>query len=268
MSIEITPGSRLRDLIERRGYKMKVFAELTGVVPTTLSKFVNGKPMSDKYIKKAAEILNVTPEYIKCESNDMTPPRYLQYTEDMTQEAKDSSRQAYRFGQMREFLKSMGVDFVWKAKIGETGDPTLLLGNYGWYPIDGKADTWMEEEEIDEIQFIKLLYNNPGSKVWIEMSFRGRKVSMEYTEFQRWMRCLVASMEIKIQEQFDVFYDVSMQVADTDIDRALRGEERIKDTENDDYDLYDQHPEKKNKKKPKPTEEEKLLDDIFGTKPQ
>ena len=255
MSIEVTPGSRLRDLIEKRGYKMKVFAEITGVVPNTLSKFVNGKPMSDKYIKKAAEVLDVTPEYIKCKSDDMTPPRYLQYTKDIPQEEKNVSRQIYRFSFMGEMLNAMGVDIIWKAKIGESGDPTLIGTKHGWIPVDGKTEQWMDEYGVDEEEFIKLLNEHPGSKVWIEMTFKDRKVSMDYSEYQRWMRSMVASIELKIQEKFDLFYDISMRVEETEINQALRGE------------IKDEAP-KKNGKPPKPTEEEKLLEEIFGVRPK
>ena len=265
MSIEVTPGMRLKDLIEKKGYKMKTFARMSGIVPNTLSKFVNGKPMSNKYIQKAAELLDVSPEYIKCETNDMTPPRYIEYTNKITQEARMASIQAYRFHRMEDFLNSLGLNFMWKARIGETGNPILLLGDNCWYPIEGKAEPWMEEEGIDNIQFTKLLYT-PGSKLWIEITFHDRKLNMEYTEFQTWMKSLVASMEIRVQDKFDLYYDVAMKVEDTDYNRALRGEDRIKETDIDTYDLYGQQPEreKKNKNKSQLTDEEKLLEKVFG----
>ena len=256
MSKAITPGDRLRDLIERRGYKIKTFAELTGVVPTTLSKFVNGKPMSDKYIKKVAEVLDVTPEYIKCESDDMTPPRYLQYAKEMPQEEKDVGRQMYRFGFIAELLHVWGVDIIWKAKIGEAGNLTLIRNQYGWIPIDGKTEPWMDEYGVDEDKLIKLINENPGSKVWIEMTFKDRKVSLDYSEYQRWMKSIAASVELKIQEKFDLFYDISMKVEKTEIDQALRGEIKTETTK------------KKSGKSPKLTAEEKLLEKLFGDKPQ
>lgn len=62
---ETTAGQRLRYLINKKGYKIKYFAELSGIVPTTLSKFLGDKPMSDRYIVKAAELLGTSYEYIK-----------------------------------------------------------------------------------------------------------------------------------------------------------------------------------------------------------
>ncbi len=61
-----TPGRRLNFLINKKGYKHKKFAELSGVIQNTLSKFINDKqPMSDKYIMEAAKVLGVPFEYIK-----------------------------------------------------------------------------------------------------------------------------------------------------------------------------------------------------------
>lgn len=250
MSIEVTPGSRLRDLIEKRGYKMKVFAEITGIVPNTLSKFVNGKPMSDKYIKKAAEVLDVTPEYIKCESDDMTPPRYLQYSKDLPQKEKDANRQAGQFAQMQALLKSMGVDITLKATIGGPDTLTVVRGGYNWMPVEGKTYSW-EEEGIDDDSIVRLL-TRPGSRVWVDLNFRERKVSLDYADFQRWLRSLVGTIELRIQEKFDLFYDISMRVEDTDIDQALKGE------------IKDDVPEKNNGNLSKPTEEESLLEEVFG----
>lgn len=88
-----TPGKRLSLLIEESGLKVKKFAELSGVVPTTLSKFLNDKsPMSDKYIRRAAKLLDTTYEYIKhgvmrqennVVSNVETAKQYCQFDEEM-----------------------------------------------------------------------------------------------------------------------------------------------------------------------------------------
>lgn len=269
MSTAETPGSRLRDLIERRGGKMKSFAEASGVTATTLSKFVNDKqPMSNKYINRAAELLDVMPEYIKCESDDMTPPRYVMHDEDISDEMRDYNKQQFQFSHMNEFLKSMHVDFIWKMKIK---DVTYTLTSHGdWLPVDGEADPLIEEYGLDSIDSIKEIYKHPGEcSVWVEMTFMGRKVVLQDSDYKRWMRSLVATMELKIQEKFEVYYDISMAVADSDIDRALRGEERLKWNEDDTYDIYEQHPKPKAKKKKgkvELTEEEKLLQDIFGKK--
>lgn len=60
------PGERLETLIDNKDIKHRVFAEKSGVTANTLSKFLSGRsPMTDKYIKKAAEILGTSYEYIK-----------------------------------------------------------------------------------------------------------------------------------------------------------------------------------------------------------
>ncbi len=206
-NVNVTPGSRLRDLIEQRGYKMKVFAELTGVVPTTLSKFVNGKPMTDKYIQRAADILDVTPEYIKCETDDMISPRYLQY--EVSDEVRSFNRQLIQFKSMESFLKSLGLDIVWKAQICESDDVFLLSGN-GWVHISGDNDKY-NEEGMDENELLKI----PGCRINVEINFKKKKIIMEDQEFKRWMKYLVSSVELCVQEKFDVFYDISMKLEET-----------------------------------------------------
>ncbi len=260
MVLQVTPGSRLKDLVERRGIKMKEFAELSGIYHTTLSRYMNDKQqMPDKYIIKAAELLNVTPEYLKCESDDATPPEYQRYTIDESQEMLDYNRQQFRFSHMADFLGTLGVDFIWKLQIE---DVVFVLDNHGtWHPVDGKAEPWMEEYGLDQIEDIKQIYKHPGKcKVWIEMTFKDKKVSLEYTEYQKWMRSLVATMELEVQKKFDLFYSISMAVADTDINRALRGEERLKWNDKDDYDVYEQHPKTFSGK---PSEEEKQLEQVL-----
>lgn len=221
MNIEVTPGSRLKDLIENRGYKMKNFAEESGIIPTTLSKFVNNKlPMSNKYIRRAAELLDVTEEYLKCESDDMIPPRYVSYLDTTTSAEKEYNKQQSQLLYLQSFLTTLGIDFIWRAQVADT--LYILRNNLHWVAI---SDTNETEDELDQIELNNKMCQHFGeSKMWIEMTFKGRKVSMTYQEFQQWMRTLVAGMEIKIQDKFNVFYDVSLHVADSDIDRALRGE--------------------------------------------
>ncbi len=223
MSQKETPGSRLRDLIEKRGYKMKVFAEISGVIPTTLSRYVNDKQkMSDKYIKRVAEIFDVSPEYIKCEFDDMTPTRYLQYEEEMSDIMKNSNRQQYQFFHMEKFLKTLRVDFIWKA---EVENKKYVLDNYGeWHTVDNP-----DGYGIPDYDFMELIRkNHDDSIVWIEMTFMQRKITMHYEEFQRWMRSMVATIELKVQERFDTYYDISLKVFDSDVDKAIRGEDPLR----------------------------------------
>lgn len=270
MSTELlTPGTRLRDLIERRGGKMKTFAEASGVTPNTLSKFVNDRqPMSNKYIRRAAELLDVTPEYIKCESDDMTPPRYLRYNDDVSTEMKDYTQQTWQFSHMEQYLQSQKVEFIRKMKIK---DVIYIQSTHGeWFPIDGKTNSIIDEYGLGEISSIKEIYKNPGEcEVWVEMTYKNRKIKLSEADYKRWLRYITATIELMLQEKFEVYHDISMDVADSDYDRALKGAERLKNNENDTEDIYEQHPKpesKERKKNVELTDQEKLLQDIFGRK--
>ncbi len=61
----MTPGEKLRIEIDKKGYKYKKFAEMTGVAPTTLSRILTGdRNLTKKYAVRAATALNVDPGYL------------------------------------------------------------------------------------------------------------------------------------------------------------------------------------------------------------
>ena len=217
MRIE-TSSSRLRALIERRGYRMGAFAEMSGVTPTTLSKFVNGsRNMSVKYINRAAELLGVTPEYLLCESDEMIPAKYL--GRDQSAEMLVYNAQQYVFEMMQELLTRMEVDTIHMISIA--GKKYIKSGQY-YHTVDGDSD------HIAHDELLALLREHcDQSDYRVELSYTGRKISLTYSDYQRLLRRLTTMMELELQGIFDISYDLSLAVADTDIDRALRGEQPL-----------------------------------------
>lgn len=66
-----TSGKRIRDLIDKRGMKDKNFAQLIQMNPQTLSRILNDKyAVSSKMAAKMAKVLNTSPEYLLCQTND------------------------------------------------------------------------------------------------------------------------------------------------------------------------------------------------------
>ncbi len=120
-------GDRLRDLISRRAIKMKQFAKLSGVYPATLSRYLNNKmPISEKYAKKAAELLFVSADYIMCRTDDPMPSEQrLSQRQKMT----DYNYQQYMFERLGDFLHDYGIDC--KNDNHEDGKSTVTLNYQG-----------------------------------------------------------------------------------------------------------------------------------------
>lgn len=231
----ITPGERLKHVIECQAIKMRDFALITGIDPSTLSRYVNGKqPMPPRYIKKAAEFLNVSPEYLLCESNDPTPPVFQIENEGISQEMLDYNLQQYRFNGLTQLLTRLGITFVMKIQIE---DKIYIANNQLQWNLEGGTD----EDTLDEIEGVKQMYKHQGQcKVWVEMTYKDRRVTADYADFHKWLKSILAMIEIYIQGKFDVSFSVSTFVADTDIDRALKGADRLRYDDKDTYNIYDQ----------------------------
>lgn len=239
---KVTPSERLKSLIELHAFKMKDFAEISGVYPTTLSRYVNGKQAIPlHYIKKAADILNVTPEYILCESDDSTPPFFQSELKGINQEMLDYNLQQFRFNNLVIFLKSMGVSFFWKMSID---DKRYDMDQNGiWHLANG-----IEDDYLDEIDAIKEMYRHPGRcKVWIEMYYKDRKIIKDYAAYRMWLKGFIAKAEIDIQELFGVSFNTNTMVVESDIDRALKGKDRLRWSGDDTFDIYEQGKNGENK---------------------
>ncbi len=63
MSKEITPGLRLKELIERRGLSINEAANLIKVDRATMSRYVNDRQkISGRSLKALSKVFNVTEE--------------------------------------------------------------------------------------------------------------------------------------------------------------------------------------------------------------
>lgn len=71
MNKKETPGSRIRELIDKKGMKDKDFAALVPINPQTLSRILNDKyTVSSKMATKIAKNLDTSPEYILCQTDE------------------------------------------------------------------------------------------------------------------------------------------------------------------------------------------------------
>ncbi len=226
----ITPGQRLRDAILKKGYKFGHFAKLSEVDPSTLSRYMkDSQPMSERYVARAADLLDVSEEYLIGKTNDPSPVRYFSYDAEALQEIvirqteKLRKEQQNRFDKTVQFLEAMGVSLVWKARLGTTNyvrdDENL------WHPV-GFLEELRNPVLWTQKDFIASLKHFKGMKeVWVEMSYRGHKKEMEYNLFLLWMKSLTTSIELRMQDTFEFYNDISMAVQETEISKALKNQE-------------------------------------------
>ena len=69
--------------------------------------------------------------------------------------------------------------------------------------------------------------NNESAKVYVDLFFRDKKVTLDYIDYRRWIKTLVVKMEMELQMRMGVYYDLSQDLADDSMVRALRGEKAI-----------------------------------------
>jgi len=220
MEINQKKALRLKNLFETRYFGLaKEFAKDTDIDPVSLSKIMNGKrPLSRNYAKKAAAVLDVTPEYLLCESDDSTPPRFQGWN--ISNEMAECNKQQYRFAPYKSFLEALGLNITLKALIG---NKTYLFGSNVWIDTEGNDDVDYDDQWIkDKIR------RNPGSQVIVELTYRDEHKVMPYEDYMRWMCSNVAMSELMLQKDFNVVPDLTLKVADNDTIRALKGEEPLK----------------------------------------
>lgn len=168
--IEQTPGERLRALIELNGYKKKDFALLTDIVPNTLSKILNGhQPLSRAYAAQTAKILNVTPEYLLCESND--PNEKTQYESFLSH-----NLQWRKINALIQYLKTLKIYAERQLII----DKELYVWKENMFSSPSHPD-----KEYTELQILDFIKNNGNKSVFQFVRIISGEYSKDipYTDF-------------------------------------------------------------------------------------
>ncbi len=250
MSEQLTTGKRLQNLIEQHSIKMKDFADKTGVDRSTLSRYINGKQkISDKYIQKVANLLNVSPDYLYGISDSPAPSETDEF---YSQELLDYNHQQYCFDCLLKLLRSFGIAFSWHLFIGNA---TYILDDSSlvWYQQSDCSDY---PNELDNEDYIEEIYKHHlDSRVEIWLTFHGCQKKLDFETYQRWVKSMLCNMELSIQQQFDVFYSINQGIADNELSRALRGEPPIKNIFSSTVDTNKKIDEEK---------EKQILRDVFG----
>ncbi len=201
-------GQRLRHTIDTKGYKYTDFADLSGIAPSTLSRFMAGsQSMSDRYIRLAAELLGVSVEYLEGKS-EITNPIVSDSTHSNVRE------QQLSFSTLSNFMTTIGVRYEWKASFG--GDTYIKLQNNNWQSTSVKGLELTEQKLIDELNVA-----SAPKAMWVELTYHGHTKKMSYDSYQLWMKSIVNSVELRLQDVFSVYSDLSMKVYETEIDKAI-----------------------------------------------
>ena len=188
----IESGTRIEDLLKRKGWKKNKFASYLGINVSTLSRILSGKqPLSEKLASKMAEALNVSIDYILCLSEDLTPPETKEYS--ISKEMLDANRQQLIFSSIVRHLKLLGLEFSWQVS---TDRQVLLEGEGPWPSKD------------DKCKFKMLFSQVPDLQVYTSIIFRDKCKKFKYIEFLRWLKTLFMHEEAYILSTFGIGIDI------------------------------------------------------------
>lgn len=113
-------AARLKSLIHRNGYSMKKFSVICNCGLSTLSAIVNNKyPISDKQLERFSEVLGVSIEYLKCETNDPTPHAKIKFDDCLNQNSQTDKLSA-----LMNFWNKIG--YLFRACVAIDGHIYLL----------------------------------------------------------------------------------------------------------------------------------------------
>ena len=79
------------------------------------------------------------------------------------------------------------------------------------------------------------------------MYYKDRKIIKDYAAYRMWLKGFIAKSEIDIQELFGVSFNTNTMVVESDIDRALKGKDRLRWSGDDTFDIYEQGKNGENK---------------------
>lgn len=218
---EITPGDRLKGLINKQGWIDKDFAVECGTDPATLSRYVNNKrKMSDKFLEKAAQILGTNVEYLKCETNDPSNNEVKRYYEDDSEEERERNRFIYRCSGIYEMLKVFGVTVTHRLFIRDM--QFQQHKDLIWYPINDAAIAKYGGYGLDNIEYIEEIAKQPQDCHFeTDVEYRGKVITMSEKEYNEWQMRLVSSFANMLDDKFDCPYTYTHEIPRSNIEKML-----------------------------------------------
>lgn len=213
-----TKGERLKYKIQACGYSQREFAQLIDVSAQMISLYIGGRSdMSPRVLKRAAEVLNTSVDYLSLRSDNDTPEYYVQMTQDVDYadaDAKEINKLLFRTAHIRELLQTMGVRI----------SSTAIVNNKSYFcNISGE---WIDEAgraiDLDEM-LEEIRKNHNEAEFCNEITYRGDVITMSQEELNSWLINLWNYMQMSIQSTFGFFDPVGAGILDDDIIRALKG---------------------------------------------
>ena len=210
-------GNRLRECIKDMGYKMKDFAESSGVSQETLSRYINGKvAIPQAYISKASFILGVGSDYLSGATDEKIKTRSI----------VGSSMVAFN-GRQRQFLAYEGLLDVLGVQLERSlsiGGVTYQERGLGWVRVTDTDDIGKYPDELNAVEYIKAIYDRPGEcSITVRAEYHGRIRHMSLDEYNMWIKGWIAAQEVFLQTFFGV-ETWATKAADGFEERALHGE--------------------------------------------
>ena len=213
-----TKGERLKYKIMACGYSQREFARLIDVSAQMISLYIGDKSdMSPRVLKRAAEVLNTSADYLSLRSDNDTPEYYVQMTKDVDYadaDAKEVNMLLFRTAHVRELIQTMGVRITSTVIVNKKSYFCNTSGE--WIDDSGRAVNY--DDLLEEIRnnFNDAEFNN-------EVTYRGEIITMTQEELNIWLINFWNYLQMQLQSTFGFFDPVGAGIIDDDVIRALKG---------------------------------------------
>ena len=220
--LEVSPGQRLRSCIRNAGITESEFANLAEIDRPTLSKYLNDKrKMSENFLFKAAKLLDTNLAYLKCEIDDDSPQRVIDWLEGDTEEEITKSARAMRCGAMAECLEALGITTEKYFYDHANNVEYLQHDNLLWYPVSGENHSGIDIMELEEI-----IRAHPGQcEVVIRVEYKNYVMEMDSIEYNSWLTRMVNKLEVALQDTFDLPYNLTPLPVPDELDMLMKQDE-------------------------------------------
>ena len=216
---EVTPEERLRSCIKNAGINEAEFALMAEISRTTLSKYLNGsRKMSDNFLFKAARLLNTNLAYLKCEIDDDSPQRVIDWLEDDTEEEITKSARAMRCGIVEGCLENLGITTEKYFYDHANNVEYLQHDNLLWYPVSDENHSGIDIMELEEI-----IRAHPGQcEVIIRVEYKNYVMEMDSIEYNSWLTRMVNKLEVALADTFDLPYNLTPLPVPDELDKLMK----------------------------------------------
>ncbi len=212
-----TQGSRLKELINSRGYTQEEFAKLIGVSKQMITHYINGRnKMSQKTLRRAVDVLNTSIDYLTLKSDDDIPERFSTGEKLMlsSNDERMRSRQMFRTAHAKEYLKAIGIRFNSIARI--KGKEYICDDRGKWMTAYG--------DEIDFGLIIEeIRANHNDAEYFTEVAYKDKQIQMDEEQLTRFLISVYNNVVVLISSVFDVTTPIETEIAETFLMRALKG---------------------------------------------